>query len=134
MVSGSSEPATATASTDTTPARKLIVSVPSQHSRKPSIMDLLSEEYFPTSPSTDAEDMIPPKDTAARPLSRLELFARNLEEGVLSWGNEPFKYQYCGRGSCSSLFQDGYLIPLTADTAVTPGDSQASLPSSSTLE
>ncbi|KAG0271624.1 Methyltransferase-like protein 4 [Linnemannia exigua] len=104
--------------TETGPKRRLIVSVPSQHSRKPSIMDLVSEEYFQgPRPPNSTQDMSPVKETERRLPGRLELFARTLEEGVLSWGNEPFKYQYCGRGS-APLIQDGYLIPAT-----TSGDS-----------
>ncbi|KAF9934518.1 Methyltransferase-like protein 4 [Linnemannia zychae] len=91
--------------------RRLIVSVPSQHSRKPSIMDLLSEEYFKdNSPTTSKQEEMAQNTTKYVP-NRLELFARTLEEGVLSWGNEPFKYQYCGRGA-EPLIQDGYLNPL----------------------
>lgn len=106
------------APTETGQSRKLIVSVPSQHSRKPSIMGLLTEEYFQdvqTSVSSQDEPS-PTKVTVQKIPRRLELFARTLEEGVLSWGNEPFKYQYYGRGP-SPLVQDGYLVPSTATDA-----------------
>ncbi|KAG0204840.1 Methyltransferase-like protein 4 [Mortierella sp. NVP41] len=107
------------------PRRKLTVSVPSQHSRKPSIMNLLAEEYFQGAQQTDStEEMTLKKEEAKKPLSRLELFARSLEEGVVSWGNEPFKFQYCGRGP-SSLVQDGYLVPSTTTDTHPPSNSTA---------
>ncbi|KAG0006266.1 Methyltransferase-like protein 4 [Entomortierella chlamydospora] len=77
-------------------------------------------EFFPKScvPSPDStSDLTAPvasgdEYTTIKPLNRLELFARNLEEGVLSWGNEPIRYQYCGRGSeDTGITQDGYLVP-----------------------
>ncbi|KAG0327940.1 Methyltransferase-like protein 4, partial [Podila humilis] len=82
--------------------KKLLVSVPSQHSRKPSISRLLEQEFL--SESCDASGHEP---------RRLELFARNLEEGFVSWGNEPIKYQYCGQRSSSEKpdVQDGFLVP-----------------------
>ncbi|KAK5817058.1 MT-A70-domain-containing protein [Linnemannia elongata] len=104
---------------DTGPRRKLIVSVPSQHSRKPSIMDILSEEYFQNIRPQGTSDDTAIHNEPEWPPSQLELFARTLEEGVLSWGNEPFKYQYCGRGS-APFIQDGYLIP--SSTNGTPGN------------
>ncbi|KAF9403486.1 Methyltransferase-like protein 4 [Mortierella sp. AD011] len=101
-------------------SRKLLVSVPSQHSRKPSLNGILEKEFFSENcvPSPDSiPDLTAPvasgdEDTTIKPLNRLELFARNLEEGVLSWGNEPIRYQYCGRGSeDTGITQDGYLVP-----------------------
>ncbi|KAF9960278.1 Methyltransferase-like protein 4 [Modicella reniformis] len=98
--------------------RKLLVSVPAQHSRKPSINVLLEEEFFSQNPFPETEHSTNPPDTACLdsrkklPLNKLELFARNLEEGVLSWGNEPIRHQYCGRGfNGDKMIQDGYLIP-----------------------
>ncbi|KAG0295447.1 Methyltransferase-like protein 4 [Linnemannia gamsii] len=99
------------APTETGQSRKLIVSVPSQHSRKPSIIGLLTEEYL-----QEAQTTVSSQETVHKIPRRLELFARTLEEGVLSWGNEPFKYQYYGRGS-APLVQDGYLVPSTATDA-----------------
>ncbi|KAG0259000.1 Methyltransferase-like protein 4 [Mortierella polycephala] len=101
--------------------RRLLVSVPSQHSRKPSLMHLLEQEFFSKStiscdPSAfsgtkEAGASTPESITDVHTLGRLELFARNLEEGVLSWGNEPIRYQYCGRGSESTgIVQDGYWV------------------------
>ncbi|KAF9575711.1 Methyltransferase-like protein 4 [Mortierella alpina] len=112
---------------DVTPSnikQRLIVSVPSQHSRKPSIFKILESEFFPQSGLTVNEkvaasatvtdpDQVPDRvreDSAT--LNRLELFARNLEQGVTSWGNEPIRYQYCGRCSENTgLVQDGYFVP-----------------------
>ncbi|KAF9188688.1 Methyltransferase-like protein 4 [Haplosporangium sp. Z 11] len=102
--------------------KRLLVSVPSQHSRKPSLMHLLEQEFFSASTiSCDPSAFSGTKEANAssqgsminvRTLNRLELFARNLEEGVLSWGNEPVRYQYCGRGSESTnIVQDGYWVP-----------------------
>ncbi|KAF9360475.1 Methyltransferase-like protein 4 [Mortierella sp. AD094] len=103
-----------------TVSKKLLVSVPSQHSRKPSLNAILEKEFFSKScvPSPDSTSdfnaSVASGDefTTIKPLKRLELFARNLEEGVLSWGNEPIRYQYCGRGSeDTEITQDGYLVP-----------------------
>ncbi|NWY04697.1 METL4 protein, partial [Nothoprocta ornata] len=58
------------------PDHKLIVSVPcSLHSHKPPLTEVLAEFVKP-----DAE--------------RLELFARNLQPGWTSWGNEVLKFQH----------------------------------------
>ncbi|KAF9110566.1 Methyltransferase-like protein 4 [Mortierella sp. AM989] len=106
--------------TSSNPSKKLLVSVPSQHSRKPSITAVLEEEFFPKScirhydtVSTSDSTLVSGRETTIiKPLNKLELFARNLEEGVISWGNEPIRYQYCGRGSEDTGFtQDGYLVP-----------------------
>ncbi|KAF9385490.1 hypothetical protein CPB97_004758 [Podila verticillata] len=84
--------------------KKLLVSVPSQHSRKPSIAQLLEKEFLASSEENSNQDKEP---------RRLELFARNLEEGFVSWGNEPIRYQYCGRGPANGTLdiQDGFLVP-----------------------
>ncbi|KAF9968300.1 Methyltransferase-like protein 4 [Mortierella alpina] len=126
------KPASEQNSSSATPGgieRRILVSVPSQHSRKPSVFRILESEFFPKSDAT-ANDKVSPSDVvedvkdpdpdqvskqackASVTLNRLELFARNLEEGVISWGNEPMRYQYCGRGSESTgLVQDGFLVP-----------------------
>ena len=60
---------------------RVIVSTPSifQHSRKPPIHGMLEDLYH---------------DLSDNPVtSRLELFARNLEEGWTSWGNEVLRHQ-----------------------------------------
>ncbi|XP_073535223.1 N(6)-adenine-specific methyltransferase METTL4 isoform X2 [Phyllobates terribilis] len=58
------------------PQHKIIVSVPcSLHSHKPPLSEILKEFVKP-----DAE--------------RLELFARNLQPGWTSWGNEVLKFQH----------------------------------------
>lgn len=86
--------------------KKLLVSVPSQHSRKPSIAQLLEKEFLPPSEENNLS-----QDEGPR---RLELFARNMEEGFISWGNEPIRYQYCGRRPSSGKpdVQDGFLVPI----------------------
>ncbi|GJJ76339.1 N(6)-adenine-specific DNA methyltransferase [Entomortierella parvispora] len=76
--------------------KRLVVSVPGQHSRKPTLGTLLRKEFFKGADYT---------------INQLELFARNLEEGVVSWGNEPLRYQYCGRDTTSGPKYDGYLHP-----------------------
>ncbi|KAI7817050.1 MT-A70-domain-containing protein [Gamsiella multidivaricata] len=100
--------------------KRLLVSVPGQHSRKPSLMKLLEEEFFPRT-DTPPSDLVSCPDSIVGdnqpstriPLNQLELFARNLEEGVLSWGNEPIRHQYCGRTSSNPYtVQDGYLVTL----------------------
>ncbi|CAO3572493.1 unnamed protein product [Mortierella alpina] len=125
-------PASPQNSSDATPSgieRRILVSVPSQHSRKPSIFKILENEFFPQSNAT-AHDKVSPWDVVADPdqvakqackasvtLNRLELFARNLEEAVISWGNEPIRYQYCGRGSESTgPVQDGFFVPSLSRT------------------
>nr|XP_006634415.2 PREDICTED: methyltransferase-like protein 4 isoform X1 [Lepisosteus oculatus] len=58
------------------PDQKLIVSVPSTlHSHKPSLADVLKEYVDPAAKC-------------------LELFARNLQPGWTSWGNEVLKFQH----------------------------------------
>ncbi|KAI8605710.1 MT-A70-domain-containing protein [Dissophora ornata] len=111
---------TSTAAAAPVVSRRLLVSIPAQHSRKPSLNALLEEEFFPVEHSS-APEYISCSDAAAlnncgmaarNPLRRLELFARNLEEGVLSWGNEPIRHQYCGHGpNDDEIVQDGYLVP-----------------------
>ncbi|KAF9283219.1 Methyltransferase-like protein 4 [Mortierella alpina] len=109
--------------------RRLIVSVPNQHSRKPSIFKILEDEFFPKSSTAASSkgsassavsnpDQVPDQGREASvTLNRVELFARNLEQGVISWGNEPIRYQYCGRGSESTGFvQDGYFVPSFSKT------------------
>ncbi|KAF9430503.1 Methyltransferase-like protein 4 [Entomortierella beljakovae] len=99
--------------------QKLLVSVPAQHSRKPSLNVILEKEFFSMNhvhhlkpmpaDSTKVSNSVP---KIFKPLRKLELFARNLEEGVFSWGNEPIRYQYCGRHSNNKEYiQDGYFIP-----------------------
>ncbi|KAG0033221.1 Methyltransferase-like protein 4 [Podila clonocystis] len=85
--------------------KKLLVSVPSQHSRKPSIAQLLEKEFLPPSEESSLS-----QDEGPR---RLELFARNLDEGFISWGNEPIRYQYCGHKPSNGNLdvQDGFLVP-----------------------
>ncbi|KAI1315677.1 Methyltransferase-like protein 4 [Mortierella claussenii] len=111
---------TSNSTSSSTVKRQLLVSVPSQHSRKPSLNALLEQEFFGSRcVQTENEALHPDSSTNAastvetrKPLQQLELFARNLEEGVLSWGNEPIRHQYCGRGSNGSSFvQDGFLVP-----------------------
>lgn len=86
--------------------KKLLVSVPSQHSRKPSIAQLLEQEFLPPNAGHNSSQDEGPK--------RLELFARNLEEGFVSWGNEPIRYQYCGRRLSKGKLDvhDGFLVPM----------------------
>ncbi|KAF9366495.1 Methyltransferase-like protein 4 [Mortierella sp. NVP85] len=92
--------------------RKLLVSVPAQHSRKPSISVLLEEEFFSQNSAVPGATTIDNSIQGKMSLNKLELFARNLEEGVFSWGNEPIRHQYCGRGrDRDQMIQDGYLIP-----------------------
>ncbi|ORZ12070.1 MT-A70-domain-containing protein [Lobosporangium transversale] len=98
------------------PVNRLLVSIPAQHSRKPSLNALIEEEFFTSKLESradrDRNAYVDSEALVKKPLYRLELFARNLEEGVLSWGNEPLRYQYCGRGASNSqVVQDGYLIP-----------------------
>lgn len=57
------------------PRRRVIAAVPDMHSRKPSLKELL-EPYMPD-----------PSDYSA-----LEVFARTLTTGWMSWGNEVLKY------------------------------------------
>lgn len=80
-------------------SKRLLVSIPSQHSRKPILGALLTKEFFNEA------------DHGGNQLNQLELFARSLEEGVVSWGNEPLRYQYCGRDTKSGPKYDGYLHP-----------------------
>ncbi|KAF9415509.1 Methyltransferase-like protein 4 [Podila epigama] len=94
-------------SAPTTLSKKLLVSIPSQHSRKPSIATLLSQEF------------LSPSEQGSEGPQTLELFARSLEEGIVSWGNEPIRFQYCGRRNDSHAssaldgepVQDGFLVP-----------------------
>lgn len=87
--------------------KRLLVSVPSQHSRKPSIAQMLENEFLASSEQSNLSQDKEPR--------RLELFARNLEGGFVSWGNEPIRYQYCGRGHASGQpdIQDGFLVPVS---------------------
>jgi len=88
------------------------VSVPAQHSRKPSISALLEEEFFSQNSADPGATTNDNSIQGKMSLNKLELFARNLEEGVFSWGNEPIRHQYCGRGlGRDQITQDGYLIP-----------------------
>ncbi|KAJ3042038.1 Methyltransferase-like protein 4 [Rhizophlyctis rosea] len=64
---------------DTFPYHRAIVSVPSRyHSRKPYLGDIF--------------DQFIPHDASSSPPKRLELFARNLNPGWTSWGNEVLKF------------------------------------------
>ncbi|KAF8975644.1 Methyltransferase-like protein 4 [Entomortierella lignicola] len=99
-------------------SKKLLVSVPSQHSRKPSLNAILEKEFFSkdcvqlTDIMSSSDTSVGGTDELTNVLNKLELFARNLEENVISWGNEPIRYQYCGRGSeDTKITQDGYLVP-----------------------
>jgi hypothetical protein len=79
----------------------------------------LEESFFPQNPAaSETEIYTHPNTTTARTakrcekpiLNKLELFARNLEENVISWGNEPIRHQYCGRESEGGIVEDGYLV------------------------
>ncbi|KAF9976943.1 Methyltransferase-like protein 4 [Actinomortierella ambigua] len=99
--------------------RKLIVSVPGHHSRKPCLGPLIEKEFFASYGDNTSDPAAPPPPPPPPPslLNKLELFARSLEPGWVSWGNEPLRFQYCGHGRFSSVpphadfVQDGYLVP-----------------------
>ncbi|KAF9166735.1 Methyltransferase-like protein 4 [Actinomortierella ambigua] len=115
--SSTHEPASVNAESTRPIDRKLIVSVPGLHSRKPCLGPLIEKEFF--APQEHGDSVADPGAPSAplSPLNKLELFARCLEPGWVSWGNEPIRFQYCGHGDLSSmpphaeLVQDGYLIP-----------------------
>ncbi|KAG0250626.1 Methyltransferase-like protein 4 [Actinomortierella ambigua] len=115
--SSTHEPASANAESTRPIDRKLIVSVPGLHSRKPCLGPLIEKEFF--APQEHGDSVTDPAAPSAplSPLNKLELFARCLEPGWVSWGNEPIRFQYCGHGNPSSMpphaefVQDGYLIP-----------------------
>ncbi|MGH0146742.1 UNVERIFIED_CONTAM: hypothetical protein FKN15_055402 [Acipenser sinensis] len=84
-------PSTPEVKTNTFPDCKLIISVPSTlHSQKPSLADVLKEFVDPEAKC-------------------LELFARNLQPGWTSWGNEVLKFQHLSYFNIEETWQD----PLT---------------------
>ncbi|KAK1173697.1 N(6)-adenine-specific methyltransferase METTL4 isoform X3 [Acipenser oxyrinchus oxyrinchus] len=84
-------PSTPVVKTNTFPDCKLIISVPSTlHSQKPSLADVLKEFVDPEAKC-------------------LELFARNLQPGWTSWGNEVLKFQHLSYFNIEETWQD----PLT---------------------
>lgn len=60
----------------TLPKEQVIISIPGDYSRKPPIAELL-QEYVP----------------GPKPGRCIELFAREMNPGCLSWGNEPLHFQ-----------------------------------------
>lgn len=83
------------------PEKHVIVSIPGEHSRKPSVGRLLfphvpsSSHASPSSPASSTSPSSPTSpslpSTKVRPL---ELFARNLLPDWFSWGNEPLRFQF----------------------------------------
>ncbi|XP_033915042.1 N(6)-adenine-specific methyltransferase METTL4 isoform X1 [Acipenser ruthenus] len=81
-------PSTPEVKTNTFPDCKLIISVPSTlHSQKPSLADVLKEFVDPEAKC-------------------LELFARNLQPGWTSWGNEVLKFQHLSYFNIEETWQD----------------------------
>ena len=64
--------------------RAVLVAAQQQHSRKPRLARALACCLAPAEGGSASE---------APPLRQLELFARELEEGWASWGNEPLRFQ-----------------------------------------
>lgn len=71
--------------------RRVICAVPDLHSRKPCLKELFDRLLF----GKDTTDPITLATVSSTPRV-LELFARYLVSGWMSWGNEALKYQWDG--------------------------------------